>query len=132
MPDILLQFVTQQRDQKPSGKRILSDGTLQRVSDDTLLPGAADNLEKDRPLDWVTERTLPADTLQTIRAAITESGYFDLEPRLLINYCKEDPPTQIWLAEIDGQRWRVVVFDPRPKRSAALDKLSAALAPLLA
>ncbi len=55
------------------------------------------------------------------------SGFFELQPVLLINYCKEDPGKAIWTVTPDGQTARVVVFDPRPRRSTAIDLLNQAI-----
>jgi hypothetical protein len=54
-----------------------------------------------------------------------------LPAKLLINYCKEDPGTGLWLVNLDGQTARVVVYDPRPKRDAGLDALLKAADSLL-
>ncbi len=131
MPDILIQFVTVQRQQRPTGRRVLLDGLLQRTSDDNALPGPDDLLEKDRALNWQDERRLTAEQIQAIKDAVLNSGFFNLLPRLLINYCKEDPGAAIWTVNIDGQQARVVLYDPKPRRSPELDQLMQHLAPIL-
>ena len=65
--------------------------------------------------------------MNQLAVIIQESGFFELEARLLINYCKEDPGVGIWEIELNGQRHRVVVFDPRPRRSPVIDSLLKAL-----
>jgi hypothetical protein len=126
----LLQCVVNQRDQAPTGWRILPDGVVQHAVDNPP-PGPDDSLASDRALNWQTRRQLDAAEIASVKTAVLESGFFDLLPKLLINYCKEDPGTAIWTAHIDGREARVVLFDPRPRRSAELDKLSGLLAPLL-
>jgi hypothetical protein len=118
---VLVQVVTIQRAEHPTGLRIWSDGTVQRGIGE--LPGPTELLEKDRALDWTDIHTLNDDQLDTVRSIIRQSGIFDLEPRLLINYCKEDPGVAIWTVSLDGQTARVVVYDPRPRRSPQLDRL---------
>lgn len=131
MSELLLQYVTIERTIPPQGRRILQDGTLQTPSPDNPLPGVSDLLEKDRPLQWVDVRKLSAEELEKVREAVRGSGIFDLPSRILINYCKEDPPTQIWTLDLDGQIHRVVLYDPKPRRAAEIDTLLAALAPLV-
>ncbi|MHB8625492.1 MAG: hypothetical protein ACYDBJ_00845 [Aggregatilineales bacterium] len=126
-PDILIQYVTVERTQHPTGRRVLADGTLQRTTADNPLPGPDDLLDRDRTLTWTTERRLPPDKIQAIKKAINEAGVFDLPPRLLINYCKEDPGVTIWTVSVDGHQTRIVLFDPKPKRSPELDRLLLAL-----
>ncbi len=121
---VLIQYVIQQRSQRPTGLRIWSDGRVQRTADSNPPPGPKDNLEHDRALDWQNESILAMEQVAALRAAIQASGYFELEPRLLINYCKDDPGTMIWTVNLDGRTGRVVVFDPRPRRSAKLDALA--------
>ena len=78
-------------------------------------------------LNWQPAEMLTPDQIQAIQTAIRESGFFNLQPRLLLNYCKEDPGVAIWHVWIDDHQARVVVYDPKPKRAAELDKLQAAL-----
>ncbi len=130
--EILIQFVTVQRTERPVGQRILQDGRLQRTADDNALPNATEALEKDRDLRWIDIRVLTALQIQAVKDAVVGCGFFDLPARLLINYCKEDPGTQIWTANIDGRKARVVIYDPKPHRSPEVDRLQAALAPILA
>ncbi len=129
--DVLIQYVIVQRKERPMGKRVLQNGTIQRTSPDNALPDPDELLERDRVLNWQDAGHLAPDQLQAIKAAIVESGFFDLPARLLINYCKEDPGTAIWTANIDGRIGRVVLYDPRPRRSAELDKLLGLLTPIL-
>src|SRR5262245_540003 len=117
---VLLQYVINQRNEAPRGLRIWSDGAVQRTADDNPPPTATEMLEKDRALNWVDSQALTGEQVETIRQAIRNSGIFDLPPRLLINYCKEDPGTAIWSVNVDGQTARVVVYDPRPRRSAEI------------
>jgi len=88
-------------------------------------------LERDRDLKWQAARTLSTEPVEAIKTAIRVSNFFALESRLLINYCKEDPNTMIWTVNLDGQSWRVVVFDPRPRRHPKLDALSKTLDEIL-
>ncbi len=127
---VLVQVVTIQRAERPTGLRIWSDGIVQRGVGE--LPGPTELLEKDRTLDWTDVQPLNGDQLAEIRSAIGQSGIFDLEPRLLINYCKEDPGVAIWTVNLDGQTARVAVYDPRPRRSAQLDRLTQAINGVLA
>jgi hypothetical protein len=129
MPEqnILIQYVINQRNERPTGRRVWSDGQIQRCADDNSPPGMTDLLERDRELNWQDEKQIGAEQVDAIRTAIRESGFFDLPPRLLINYCKDDPGTAIWTVNLDGQTARVVVYDPRPRRSTEIDRLLAAL-----
>jgi hypothetical protein len=129
MPErtILIQYVVNQRNERPTGWRVWSDGQVQRCADDNSPPGMTDLLERDRELNWQDEKQLGAEQVDVLRATIRESGFFDLPPRLLINYCKDDPGTAIWTVNLGGQTARVVVYDPRPRRSAEIDKLLAEL-----
>ena len=118
---VLVQVVTIQRADRPTGLRIWSDGTVQHGIGEK--PGQTELLEKDRVLDWTDINILNGDQLATIGTEIAQSGIFGLEPRLLINYCKEDPGVAIWTVNLDGQTARVVIYDPRPRRSPELDRL---------
>ncbi|HVO42774.1 MAG TPA: hypothetical protein VMT34_09130 [Aggregatilineales bacterium] len=131
-PTVLLQFVTYQRDLRPSGRRIWSDGRVQRAAEDNPLPGSGERLDLDREIAWADEQTLSAEQIAALRDAILAVRFFDLPVRMLINYCKEDPGTTIWTAMVDGRSGRVVVFDPRPRRSPELDTLLARLTEVLA
>jgi hypothetical protein len=124
---VLLQRITNQRGERPVGVRIWSDGVVQRAADDNPPPGPTERLDVDRDLKWQDERRLDPQQVETIRTAIQDSGFFDLPPRLLINYCKEDPGAAIWIVNLSGRMARVVVYDPRPRRSPELDQLSALL-----
>ena len=128
---VLIQQVTNQRTHPPTGFRIWSDGLVQRAADNPP-PTETERLDVDRELKWRDETQLNDTQLQAIREAIQQVSFFDLPPRLLINYCKEDPGAAIWTVNLDGQSARVVVFDPRPKRRVELDRLSAALAEIRA
>ena len=121
---VLIQCVTNQRTERPTGFRIWTDGLVQRSAPDNPLPGPTERLDVDRNLIWQDERHLDSEQVNAIRDAIYQVKFFELPPRLLINYCKEDPGTAIWTANVEGQTARVVVFDPRPRRSTALDTLS--------
>ena len=120
---ILIQCVIIQRDQVPSGWRVLIDGRYERTSVDNAAPTATELLDRDRALNWQSAGILSIDQVQAIQLAIRESGFFNLQPRLLINYCKEDPGVAIWHVSIGDEQARVVVYDPKPKRSVELDKL---------
>ena len=122
---VLIQRVIYQRTEPPVGLRIWVDGLVQRVADATPLPSPTDRLDLDREVIWRDEPRLSPEQVEAVRDAIRDSGIFDLEPRLLINYCKEDPGTAIWNATLDGKTAHVVVFDPRPRRSPELDSLEA-------
>src|SRR5262245_56991281 len=122
--NLLIQYVTHQRAERPIGLRVWADGLVETVAPDNLLPGPTESLERDRDLKWQAKQTLFAQQVEAIKTAIRENKFFELEPRLLINYCKEDPSTMIWTVNLDGQSWRVVVFDPRPRRHPQLDRLS--------
>lgn len=128
---VVLQKVVNQRTAPPSGLRIWSDGLVQRSAADNPLPTATERLDKDRDLKWQDDGHLASSQVEVVREAIRQVGFFDLPPVMLINYCKEDPGTAIWAVNVDGQTARVVVFDPRPRRSAELDRLSAALDEIL-
>ncbi|MCE7946989.1 MAG: hypothetical protein DYG88_06130 [Chloroflexi bacterium CFX4] len=133
MADLLVEYVIQQRSVPPQGFRLLSDGTLLRLTSDNAPPAPTARLDQDRAdLAWQAAGTLSPEALEQARAALQAADLFSLPPVLLINYCKDDPPTGIWQVTLDGQRARIVVFDPRPKRQARLDALLAALEPLLA
>lgn len=121
---VLIQCVIAQRTECPTGFRIWTDGVVQHPTAHNPLPNPTERLDLDRPLDWEDECQLNMDQVNAIRDAIRQVKFFDLPPRLLINYCKEDPGTAIWTVNVDGQTGRVVVFDPRPRRSAELDTLS--------
>ena len=131
MPDsnVVIQCVIVQRNQQPTGWRILTDGRVQRTATDNPVPDPDEILEKDRMLTWLDGRSLSAAEIAEVKTAVEQSGFFDLQPRLLINYCKEDPGTAIWTANVDGHQARVVLYDPKPKRSAELDTLTARLSP---
>ena len=129
---ILIQCVTIQRDQIPGGWRVLIDGRYERTSADNALPTPTEPLDRDRILSWQPAGMLSVDQVQAIQSAILESGFFNLQPKLLINYCKEDPGVAIWHVAIGEQQARVVVYDPRPKRALELDNLRAALSAFVA
>lgn len=129
-PDILIQYVIIERTQHPTGRRVLADGTLQRTIADNPPPDPDELLDRDRALDWNTQRRLSAEDIQAIKQAINESGIWELPPRLLINYCKEDPGVAIWTVHVEDRQTRVVVYDPKPKRSPELDRLLLALNPI--
>jgi hypothetical protein len=129
---LLLQTVTTQRAERPSGLRIWSDGLVQRSAEDNPFPGPTERLDLDRELNWRDEHRLTPDQVGVIRDAIGEIGFFELPPRLLINYCKDDPGTTIWTVTVGRRTGHVVVYDPRPKRSLALDRLSALVNRVLA
>jgi hypothetical protein len=124
---ILLQRVIIQRTEPPDGLRIWSDGLVQRSSDDNPLPDPTERLDKDRDLKWEDDQRISAHEVDTIRSAIRNSGFFGLEPQLLINYCKEDPGAAIWTVNVGDESARVVLWDPKPKRSATLEALSGAI-----
>ncbi len=128
---VVLQKVIIQRAERPSGLRIWSDGLVQHPMADNPLPTATERLDKERDLKWQDDSQLTDRQVEAIREAIRQASFFDLSPVLLINYCKEDPGTAIWTVNLDGQMARVVVFDPRPRRNAELDRLSAALNEIL-
>lgn len=129
--DILIQYVTVQRTERPAGRRVLQNGTVQRTTDDNPLPGPDELLERDRSLIWQDVKRLTTEQVQLIKDAVTASGFFDLPARLLINYCKEDPGATIWTVDIDGRKGRVVLYDPKPRRSPELDKLLQLITPIL-
>ncbi len=128
---VILQKVFNQRVERPSGLRIWSDGLVQRPTADNPLPAATERLDKERDLQWQDDRQLTTSQVDAIRQAIRQTNFFDLPAVLLINYCKEDPGTAIWTVNLDGTTACVVVFDPRPRRNAELDRLSAALDEIL-
>ena len=112
---VLVQVVTIQRAERPTGLRLLSDGAVQRGSG--TLPNATEPLEKDRTLDWTDSGLLNDDELNVVRAAIRQGGFFDLEPRLLINYCKDDPGVAIWTVNLDDRQsgsWSTIQATPQP------------------
>jgi len=123
MSQVVLQYIINQRGEVPTGQRVLDDGTVQRVSASNPMPGETERLDLDRELAWEPVGHLSAEQVNAISSAVADGGFFDLEPKLLINYCKEDPGTGIWTANVGGRSYRVVVFDPRPRRSAVIDSL---------
>ena len=129
--NIVLQRVIHQRAVPPAGLRFWSDGLVQRSADDNPLPGPDDRLDKDRDLSWTDAQQLTDEQVLSLKEAIRQANFFDLPPVMLINYCKEDPGTAIWTVNLDGHNGRVVVFDPRPRRSAELDSLDAFVKTLL-
>lgn len=124
---VLLQRVIIQRNERPDGLRIWSDGLVQRSSDENPLPGPTERLDKEREVKWVDDQRLTAREVDAIRTAIRNSGFFGLEPQLLINYCKEDPGAAIWSVDVGDETARVVLWDPRPTRSPVLDSLAKAI-----
>lgn len=128
---MLLQYVIIQRDQAPEGRRVWTDGHYERTSPGNALPTAVELLDKDRLLDWQPQGNLSPEQLERLQMAIRASGFFQLQPKLLINYCKEDPGVAIWTVALDGQEARVVLYDPRPRRSAQIDSLLGVLADLI-
>jgi hypothetical protein len=129
---VLIQSVTIQRTEVPKGFRVWSDGAVEHTAPDNALPGPTERLDRDRDLIWQSAGQLTADQVEQLSTAIVESGIFDLPPSLLINYCKDDPGVAIWTVNIDGRVARILVYDPRPRRSAELDKLSAFIAAITA
>jgi len=128
---VLVQCIITQRAERPAGFRIWTDGVVQRPAADNPLPNATERLDLDRSVAWQDEGQLDADEVNTIRDTIHQIKFFELPSRLLINYCKEDPGTAIWTVNVDGQTARVVVFDPRPRRSEALDTLSKSITDII-
>ncbi len=121
---VVIQYVINQRAERPTGLRIWSDGMVQHCADDAPLPSDTERLDQDRDLPWQDVRQLSAVETETVRTIVRQSGFFALPPMLLINYCKEDPGAAIWTATVDGRTARVVVFDPRPRRDPVIDKLT--------
>ena len=128
---VLIQYIIVQRDQVPTGWRILADGRYERTAADNALPTPTEPLDRDRALNWQPTGTITAEQIQVIEKTVRDSGFFNLQPRLLINYCKDDPGVAIWTVNVDGQQKRVVVYDPKPKRAAEIDKLKALLTELI-
>jgi len=131
LSEILLQYQVNERGQKPSGLRLYDDGRMQRPSPENSLPGATDRLDQPRSLIWVEDRTLNPAQINSVKESIRACGFFGLPAKLLINYCKEDPPAAIWSITLDDFSHQVVVYDPRPKRSKEIDLLLEALEALL-
>ncbi len=119
----LIQYTIHQRGERVNGLRVLIDGTVQSTAPTNPLPTPTERLDHDHDLQWQILRTLTATELEALQDEIRRIGFFDLPATMLINYCKEDPGTAIWIVNLDGQMWRVLVWDPRPKRSPALDTL---------
>jgi hypothetical protein len=132
MAEVFLEYVINERGQRPGGLRIMDDGEVLQPADSNSPPEPTARLDKDRSVAWETQRRLSAEELETLRTAVQNTKFFELPPQLLINYCKEDPGTAIWKINIGEQSLRVVVFDPRPKRSADIDSILAALKSVLA
>ncbi len=128
---VVVQYVINQRAERPTGRRIWSDGLVQRCADDAPLPGPAERLDRDRDLPWQDAGQLATAELEMVRNAVLQSGFFDLPAMLLINYCKEDPGTAVWTVNVSGRTARVVVFDPRPRRESVIDHLSGLLDSIL-
>jgi len=120
---ILVQYTVTQREERPSGFRIWSDGRVQRAAESNPLPTPTERLDVERQIEWADVRTLDAAQLEKARLALRTANFAEMPPKLLINYCKEDPGAGLWIVNVDGQSGRVVVYDPRPKRNAALDTL---------
>jgi hypothetical protein len=127
MADLLIQYVVNQRGEPPTGLRVLTDGTLQRPSATNAPSTPTERLDVDRTLTWETMGHLAPEQVARLGAALESSGFFDLPPRLLINYCKEDPGAAVWQANLGGRSATVVVFDPRPRRDPVIDRLLDAL-----
>jgi hypothetical protein len=132
MADAIIQVVIQQRGERPTGRRLLADGAVQVVGPNNPPPPATERLDRDRALDWETVGQVGAAQVAEVVTAILASGVFDLPPALLINYCKEDPGTAIWVFRAGDKSTRIIVWDPKPKRDASLDHLSALLTALVA
>ncbi|GAB4546348.1 MAG: hypothetical protein OHK0023_05810 [Anaerolineae bacterium] len=133
MTDILVQYVVNERNAVPRGLRIDRDGTAYRPAPNNPPPERTARLDRARTdLQWQAVKRLEPATLDSVMAALRAADFFALPPQLLINYCKDDPPAGIWQVSLDGQSAQVVVFDPRPKRNAALDVLLATLEAVLA
>jgi len=130
-PAILIQYVIVQRDQVPTGQRILTDGHFERTTVGNDRPTPIEPLDRDRVLNWQSEGVITAAQMETIKAKIHESGFFNLQPKLLINYCKEDPGVGIWTVNVDGRQMRVVVYDPKPKRAIEIDILRTLLVEMI-
>jgi hypothetical protein len=120
---ILLQQVIYQRTEPPKGFRIWSDGTVQRCAEDNALPGATERLDQDRAITWHDDGLLASEQLDEIRNTIRQCGFLKLPPALTINYCKDDPGAAIWTTTVDEQTIRVVLWDPKPRRSPEIDQL---------
>jgi len=128
MAEIVLQYIVNQRGSAPTGLRVAADGTVSRPAADSAPPGPTARLDVERPdVVWVDIGHIGVEGVESVREALRANRFFELPARLLINYCKEDPPAAIWTATLDGKTTRVTVFDPRPKRSAEIDGLLAAL-----
>src|SRR5215813_5176685 len=104
---VLLQRVINQRNMRPDGLRIWSDGQVQRSAEDNLPPDPTDRLDKDRDLKWVDTQQLTVYQVNAVRTAIRSSGFFELAPLLLINYCLDDPGTAIWTVNVGDETARV-------------------------
>jgi hypothetical protein len=129
---VLLQQIVYQRTERPKGFRIWSDGTVQRCAEDNALPEPNERLDRERAVKWEDDRILTPEQLDEIRNSIRQSGILNLPPALTINYCKEDPGAAHWLATVDDQTVRVVLWDPKPRRSPEIDQLIATVNAVLA
>ncbi len=128
---LILQYTNTQREERPKGFRLWSDGRVQRASEANPLPSRTERIDVERQIEWTDARTLEASQLEQCLNAIRQANFSAMSPKMLINYCKEDPGAGLWIVNLDGQHWRVLVYDPRPKRSAELDALLATIEPLV-
>jgi hypothetical protein len=126
-PEIIMQVVVNERGERPNGLRILADGAVQQPTPDTPPIAGGERLDREGKIAWHTLKIIDSAALDRVRDAVRAADFAALPPQMLINYCKEDPGTAIWHVHIDGAHWRVLVWDPRPRRSPALDRLMAAL-----
>lgn len=128
MAEVVLQYIVNQRGSAPTGLRITADGNVSRPAPDSAPPGPTARLDMERQdVVWVAVGQIGPEGVEALREALRANRFLELPARLLINYCKEDPPAALWTATLDGQTVRVTVFDPRPKRSTEIDGVLAAL-----
>jgi len=127
MTSVILEYYVNERDVSPKGIRVYEDGRVERPAPDAPPPAPTERLDRGREVPWVAARQLSETDLNSLKKAVRESGFFALEGSLLINYCKDDPPAALWLAALEGETHRVVLWDPRPGRNAVIDGLLRAL-----
>ncbi len=132
MPEVLIQYVLQQRGERPVGFRIWPDGRTEQCAATNSTPDPSARLDREPELTWQPGGSLDRAQLEALRAAIREAKLSALPSKLLINYCKDDPGSAIWTFNLDGEAGQITVYDPHPKRYPQLDMLLAQLQAMVA
>jgi hypothetical protein len=132
MPEVLIQYLLQQRGERPTGFRIWPDGRVEHCAATNPVPTPTARLDHEPELIWQESGRLDTAQLGAVKEAIRQAKLEALPPRLLINYCKEDPGAALWTFNLDGQSGQITVYDPHPKRHPQLDTLLAQLQTMVA